>query len=127
MTGATPEMAQIIAPEDRLYRRLARDVVKEGSVNRGSYYFRGQPDPSISVDLARLTTPEETRWRARNPAVAGVGELLASVPLGLGFTVRHAPVEDNPAHCLVEGPTTKDLCQLLADQTRIIIAPPENR
>jgi hypothetical protein len=127
LTGAGPETAQIIAPDDRLYRRLARDVVKDGIVNRGAYYFRGQPDPSISVDLGRLTTPEETRQRARNPAVAGVGELLASVPLALGFNIRHAPVEGNPAHCLIEGRTTKDLCQLLADRTRIIIAPPEDR
>ncbi len=96
-------------------------------VNRGAYLFRGQADPSISVDLARLTTPEETRQRARNPAVAGVGELPASVPLSLGFTVRHAPVEGNPAHCLIEGRTTKDFCQPLADQTRIIIAPQEDR
>ncbi len=127
MTAAGPETAQVIAPDDRLYRRLARDVVKDGIINRGAYYFRGQPEPSISVDLAHLTTPEETRQRARNPAVAGVGELFASVPLALGLTVRHAPVADNPAHCLIEGRTSKDLCQLLADQTRIIIAPPENR
>jgi hypothetical protein len=59
--------------------------------------------------------------------VAGVGELPASVPLALGFTVRHAPVEGNPAHCLIEGRTTKDLCQLLADPTRIIVDPQEDR
>ena len=126
MTDALPETTQTIGPEDLLYRRLSRDVVQDGRVNRGAYYFRGEPDSQISVDLARLTTPEQTRLRARDPSRAGVGELQAAVPLNLGFTIRHAPEEGNPAHCLIEGRTTKDLCQRLADATRIIIAPPSD-
>jgi hypothetical protein len=124
LTDAQSEATQTVGPEDRLYRRLSRDVVKDGQVNRGAYYFRGEPDPHISVDLARLTTPEQTRMGARHPSRAGVGELPASVPLDLGFTIRHAPEEGNPAHCLIEGRSTKDACQQLADATRIIIAPP---
>lgn len=119
----TREAAQAIERGDRLYRRLTRDVIRDGRVNRGVYYFRGQPDPSISVDLARLTTPEETRRRARNPSMAGVGELVASVPLDLGLTIRHAPAEDNSAHCLIEGQTNKDICQILADHTHILVVP----
>lgn len=119
--------AQPIRADDRLYRRLSNDIVKDGKVNRGAYYFRGQPDPSVSVDLARLTTPELSRSRARSPVRAGVGELLAWVPLSLGLTIRYAPEHDNPAHCLIEGHTNKAMCQILADQTRIIVAPSVSR
>jgi hypothetical protein len=45
--------------------------------------------------------------------------------LELGLTVRHDPTADNPAHCLIEGVTTRTICQTLADHTAIVIAPPE--
>jgi hypothetical protein len=121
---------EVIVDGDHLYRRLAPDTIRNGRVNRGAYYFRGQPDPfrgqpdpSVSVDLARMTTPERTRQGARHPDQVGVGELPAHVPLGLGLTVRHAPIDGNNAHCLIEGVTTRAVCQTLADHTTIIIAP----
>jgi hypothetical protein len=80
----------------------------------------------VSVDLAALTTAEETRQRARRPEQVGVGELLSDVPIDLGLHVERAPdvAAGNPAHCLITGASTKDLCQRLADATRIVIPPP---
>jgi hypothetical protein len=127
LTEPPSRAIEVIAIGDRLYRRLPRETIRNGKVGRGAYYFRGEPDPSASVDLARLTRPEATRLRAPRPERLGVGELLASVPLGLGLTVRHDPTVENPAHCLIEGQTSRAICQTLADHTTVIIFPPEEQ
>jgi hypothetical protein len=114
---------EVIAVGDLLYRRLPRETIRNGRVNRGAYYFQGEPNPSISVDLARLTTSEATRLRTPRPERFGVGELPSSVPSKLGLTVRHDPTDDNSAHCLIEGATTRAICQTLADRTVIVIMP----
>ena len=127
MTDAeSDEPAERVPRGQRLYRRLPRDVVRNGKVTRGAYYFRGEPDPSVSVDLASLTTAEEARQRARRSDQVGIGELLSDVPIDLGLEVERAPdvAAGNPAHCLIRGASTKDLCQRLADATRIVIPPP---
>jgi hypothetical protein len=123
LSGAPFGALEVIAAGDRLYRRLPGDTVRNGRVGRGAYYFQGEPDQSISVDLARLTSAEETRRRAPRPERFGIGELLARVPIELGLTIRHDPTSENPAHCLIEGLTTKALCQTLADATTIVIMP----
>jgi hypothetical protein len=115
----------VVVIGDRLYRRLPRETVRNGKVGRGAFYFRGAPDPSASVDLAPLTTPETTRLRAEHPDRFGVGELPGRIPLDLGLSIRHDPTADNLAHCLIEGVTTKAICQTLADHTAIVIAPPD--
>lgn len=115
---------EVVVVSDRLYRRLPAETIRNGKAGRGAYYFQGEPDPSISVDLARLTTPDATRLRAPRPERFGVGEISASVPLRLGLTVRHDPTRDNPAHSLIEGATTRAICQTLADHTSIVIMPP---
>jgi hypothetical protein len=46
------------------------------------------------------------------------------VPIELGLRVRHDPMPDNPAHCLIEGATNRAICQILADHTTIVVAPP---
>jgi hypothetical protein len=123
LNDAVSGSIEVIAIGDRLYRRLPAETVRNGKVGRGAYYFRGEPDPSMSVDLARLTTPEATRDRAPRPERFGVGEILASVPRQLGLTVKHEPTDENPAHSLIEGSPTRAICQTLADCTTIIIAP----
>ena len=124
MSEAPSHSIEVIAIGDRLYRRLPGETIRNGKVGRGAYYFRGEPDPSVSVDLARLTTPETTRLGAPRPERFGVGEIAASVPLQLGLTVRHDPTADNPAHSLIEGATTRAICQTLANHTIVIIFPP---
>ena len=113
----------VIAIDDRLYRCSPRETVRNGNLSRGAYHFRGEPDPSVSVDLARLTTPEAVRQRAARPERLGVGELLARIPLKLGLTVKPDPVADNPAHCLIEGAITRAIYQTLADHTVVVLLP----
>jgi hypothetical protein len=55
-----------IADDDLLFRRLAPlHVNPDGTVNSAAFKLRGHPAPQVSVDLARLTTPEATLARAR--------------------------------------------------------------
>src|SRR5438270_97394 len=122
------ESVAAIDSTDHFYRRLLypEHLYDDGSVRPNAYYLSGRPDPQVSVDLARLTTPEETAGRGRRPG-AGVGELLAEIPLSLGLTVRHAPVPDNLAHSVIEGLADtrlhRQLCKELAEATRVIIQP----
>jgi hypothetical protein len=113
------EMEESVLDDDELYRRLAREHVNEdGTVNSAAYKLRGRPDLSISVDLARLTTPKQVI--AAHPH-AGVDVLVAHVPRSMGFDVCHAPLPHNPAHCLIEGENTRAKCRLLAEATTVCV------
>jgi hypothetical protein len=114
---------ETIAGHDRLYRRLVPQHLRpDGTVNSYAFMLRGQPDPTISVDLARLTTPEETAHRTGKPG-AGVGALVAEVPLALGLAVRHDPLPGNAAHSLISGASTKAHCRQLAEAVTVLIRP----
>ena len=116
------EPSDAIADDDALYRRLAPGHVDpDGSVNSAAFKLRGRPDFSISVDLAKLTTPEEALARAPRPEF-GFGVLLARETRALGFAIRPDPLPDNPAHALIEGPNDRAKCRLLANATRILTA-----
>jgi hypothetical protein len=87
-----------IADDDLLYRRLAPlHVNTDGSVNSAAFKLRGQPDPSISVDLARRTSVDAALARAGRPGF-GLGSLRAANPRSLNLTVRHDPLPENAAH-----------------------------
>ena len=110
VTGELSSDVVRINPDDRLYRRINLDshIKRDGSIAMTAYLTRERiPDAALSVDLARLTTPEEALARARRPARTCIGELVAAVPLNLGLTVRHVPQHEdgqrNPAHCQIEG------------------------
>lgn len=112
---------EVIDDDDELYRRLAPDFVKrDGSISSAAFKRNGVPDPELSVDLARLTTPEQSLVTRPN---FGLGGLLARVPRQIGLNVRHDPVEGNQAHSVIEGQTTREQPRLLAEQTRIIRLP----
>lgn len=114
---------ELVEPEDELFRRLAwKQVNDDNTVNSAAFKKDGKPDPSVSVDLAKLSSVEVSLKRANSPH-AGLGSLLAEVPISLGFTVRPDPVPGNDAHALIEGPATKATCRLLAKATRIVKAP----
>jgi hypothetical protein len=123
-------MPEVIADDDRLFRRLAwAHLNEDGMVNSAAFKTpssqrrrRGEFDPSISVELARLTTPEETLARAPRPG-GGVGVLVAHHPRGLGFGVRHDPQPDNYAHPLIEGAASRDKSRRLAAAMTVLIAP----
>jgi hypothetical protein len=120
-----------ITREDQLYRRLVPNghVAPDGKTILLAAFLRklpgekkSHPDPTLSVDLARLTTPEATLARAPRPGF-GVAKFPARVAMDLGLTVRHAPERDNYAHAQVEGLATLEQCQRLADASTLVLPP----
>lgn len=91
----------------------------DGKVKSNAYKRGGKPDPSISVDLAKLTTLEESIARGRRAdTLAGV--LTLKEIKALGLTVRHNPTDENPSHVLIEGNTTRAMCDDLAKITQVV-------
>lgn len=120
-----------IRDSDALYRRVVSFHVKpDGSISSAAFKDRRKrPEASISVDLARLSTPEETRDRDGRSGF-GVIALSAGTVREMGFIIRHAPVTlgdpvlpPNPAHCLIEGENTNERCAQLAAGSRLILPP----
>jgi hypothetical protein len=108
-----------ISDGDLLYRRLAPSHLNsDGSVNSNAFKLNGKPDPQISVDLAKLATIQEALSRAQGSQFR-IGIIQAAHARQLGLTVRHDPLDDNPAHSVIEGNTTKANCRDLASKTRL--------
>lgn len=118
-----------IRDDDLLYRRFHPTSLRlDGAVDFSAFtkHNSGEPDPEISVDLARKTTPEETLAAVppRLVNILGLGVLKAGDVRRLGFTVRHNPTGKNSAHCLIEGAKTEMDCYLLAEITQVHTLPP---
>lgn len=114
---------EIVNDDDELYRRLAiLHVNDDESINSAAYKVRGKPDNDISVDLARLTTPEDSANRAQKPGF-GIGVLTADIPRALELKVTHTPVEDNPAHSSIKGKNNRAISRKLAEQTKLLKKP----
>ncbi len=130
-----------IADEDWLYRRLGIHSIRkaDGSVHYNAFMRSAEPtgrlkepDSEVSVDLARLTTPERSLAVAGKPN-QGIGAIHAGFPRSLGLDVVHAPIEEpperrNPAHSLIlgnQGDEAMDRCQAMAEEmTRHVIIYP---
>lgn len=124
---------EVIADADWLYRRLATNHIRsDGTVNRTAFMRNSvppgkgkEPDPEVSVDLARLTappnSPEGSLATAGKPS-QGIGALQAGFPRSLELEVMHAPVLDpqelrNLAHNLILGNASEramELCDRMA-------------
>lgn len=137
MTDGNPVGAptEIIAADDWLYRRLALNHLRsDGTINRTAFMRNSvppgkgkEPDPEVSVDLARLTTPPNSPAAslatARRPN-QGVGAILAGFPRRLGLDVTHHPIVEPPelanrAHSLIQGNASEramELCELMAEE-----------
>lgn len=126
-----------ISDDDELYRRLARNHIKpDGTVSKTAFMRnsdpegrRKEPDPDISVDLARLTTPQQSLAVAKRPT-QGIGVLQAALPRSLGLRVVHVPDVDtgNRAHSSIlgnRGDRALENCQALAEalSQNILIRP----
>jgi len=125
MNNARENGTDQIGDDDLLYRRFHRSHLRrDGSIAYAAYLLprTTTPDPEISVNLARRTTPEETLAAA--PPVFGLGVLSARDVRRLGFTVRHKPTRGNNAHCIIEGAKTETDCARLAEVTRVHTLPP---
>jgi hypothetical protein len=118
-----------IHDDDLLYRRFHPASLRlDGNIDYSAFtkHDSGEPDPEISVDLARKTTPEKTLAAVprRLVNVLGLGVLKAGDVRRLGFTVRHDPKQSNRAHSLIEGVKTEADCYLLAEITQVHTLPP---
>ncbi len=114
---------QDIQDSDDLYRRIApAHMNRDGTINSGA--FTKRRGEGISVNLARLTTPEET---LRPRPTFGLGSLLAAIPRDLGLNVRHAPAPHNQAHSLIEGENTKAIRRQMAEAAVLFISPDPDR
>lgn len=124
-----------IADGDWLYQRLAVNHIRQtdGSVHPSKFMRnsdpRGrkkEPDPDVSVDLARLTTPEQALVVAERPT-HGIGAIQAGFPRALApgqievvHTPESAPADrPNQAHASIrgnEGEGALDRCSLMAEE-----------
>jgi hypothetical protein len=114
-----------ISDDDLLYRRFHPiSLRRDGSITYAAYMRPKTtiPDPEISVNLARKTTPEETLAAA--PPIFGLGMLKTGDIRSLGFTVCYRPSQRNRAHCIIEGAKTEKDCHLLAEITKVHTFPP---
>ena len=111
-----------IFDEDILYRRVAPAHIDPSSqtVLSNAYKRNGKPDTEISVDLAKLTTPTKSLVSVEGRPGFRIGKLIVKDVRSLGLTVHYTPNQENPAHCVINGNSTKQTCKLLAEMTKLI-------
>lgn len=121
-----------IANDELLYRRIPvqpSDTIQPtdipGIFRPSSGNFRS--DGPLSVDRAALTTPEETRDRAK-PVVFHVAQFQAKVVRECGCRIVNDPMPDNHAHALLfgdhesgSGALNKKQAKAIARAAKIII------
>jgi hypothetical protein len=128
---------EIIEDEHWLFRRLPPVFIKPDGTISDKLFMRNseanrnkkEPDPDISVDWDRYTTPAQSLALSKRPA-HGICGLQARFPRDLDLTVTHTPDHGrgNRAHASIrgnEGSRAKQRCFLLAEEVskHILVAP----
>lgn len=111
-----------IENEDWLYRRLSlgNGIKKSGTASSAVFRRFDEPEQEPSVDLAKLTTPQESVDRAGSPGFR-LSRMQAKEPRTIpGFDVVHSPRCDNPAHGHITGENTHERCRLLANMLEVL-------
>ena len=109
-----------IDPEDELYRRLASNHIRpDGSVNSAAFKTGDVYDTEISVDIAKLTNPQESVDRVGRAGFR-LCRVKAKHPRSLGFTVAPDPLPNNRAHALLTGENNKTTSRALARHCEVI-------
>ena len=111
---------ELIFDQDELYRRIFSDWIKEDGTISSAGFQNTSDTNDMSVDLARLTTPEKTVSKYPN---CGVALLTAGFARSLDQKVLHDPLPDNIAHSTVKGIKTKSIRRKLALGSIIIQLP----
>ena len=126
MSSTPPDNEDEIRPDDLLYRRFFPKG-KKGVVPLTAYTLprsvapEPTPDPELSVELARLTTPEEVL--RDQPAGMKIGVLRVRDVVEKLHLYVHRDNEGGPAHCVIKGVDSLDLCDQLAELTTIYRPP----
>lgn len=122
-----------IDDDDLLYRRLFFANVypdhhkrSPGEVNSTAFTDHQEPQQSISVEIARMTTLDDCLARGRKGQ--GVGALRAGDVRSLGLAIRHDREDSQTdAHALIEPPEgdviTMHHCKQLASITDVVRKP----
>ena len=90
-------------------------------MNRAAFTTRGEPDPELSMHLAKLLSSAEDCLETRPHF--GVGVITVADVTNLGFVVQHDPQPDDYSHVLVIGINNTQTARALAKRTRLLIRP----
>jgi hypothetical protein len=113
-------IVQLIFDTDDLYRRFPDDHIRpDGSLSSAAFQNTSNTD-DMSVNLAKLTTLEETISGFPD---FGVASFLAGLARELDQQVLHDPIPDNGAHSIVRGKKSKRIKKRLALGSTIILLP----
>ncbi len=105
---------------DELYRRIPLYWLKPNGDPSSAAFQNTSGTDDMSVDLAKLTTPEET---ASAKVDCGVASFYASLARKNEQEVLHTPMVENYAHSSVRGKKTKSTKRKLAKGSEIIFSP----
>jgi hypothetical protein len=111
-----------IADADDLFRRIPPYYIKKnGTVSSAAFMKdRGKtPVNEISVEIARLTSPDECARRYGDRGFRVIA-ITAGSARALSFDVRHDPLPDCYPHALIIGDNDRDRCQQLAAMSRVV-------
>ena len=106
-----------IKDEDELYRRIHPTHVINGKISSAAFKQR---EPDLSVDIARLTTPERALLNYPNH---GLVSLVTVFFRNLNLEVYHAPIPCNYAHAIVYGKITPSIAKMIAMAAKLVRRP----
>lgn len=111
---------ELILDEDDLYRRVPEMYFKESGKISTAAFQNTTGTNDMSVDLARLTTPQAT---ALNNPKFGVASFRAGFARRNNQKVFNDPEPENPAHSIVRGRKTGSFRRKLVEQSIVIVWP----
>jgi len=114
-----------ISDEDGLYRTIHPLWIKDKGITSAAFKQRppldsrlvGRHSLDLSVDIARLTTPEKVLL---SHSGYGIGIITASFVLNLKLVIYHAPEPSNYAHAIVFGKITGSMAKLIARSAKLL-------
>jgi hypothetical protein len=105
-----------ILDEDELYRRIHPNWKKNnGRISSGAFKTK---TPPLSVDVAKLTTPEKSLSNCSNYWLASI---VTKLVRSLELDARHEPKLENYAHGIIEGNITPSKAKRLASNATTVI------
>jgi len=103
-----PSGPEEIRDEDGLYRRIHPSWIKDKGISSAAFK---QSSLDLSVDIARLTTPDKVLSSHQN---YGIGIVTAGFFRHLKLVIYHAPEPCNYAHAIVLGKITQSMAKKIS-------------
>ncbi len=101
----------IISPDEFLLRRipLVPSHISQGRITSAGFKTHSDED-GLSVDIEKLVKDISQQFNSNTETIA---RILAEIPMNLGYSCKHDPIEGNSAHALIVG-NTKPIAKKLA-------------